>query len=67
LAKGTTIELSGIGLLFGLVFILAIREWFVEFVLDDVTAFLHATPIETWFIIAVLALVGAIGYGMSKK
>ena len=64
---GTKIELSGAALLFGLIFILAIREWFVEFVLDDVTRWLHKTPMETWFILAGVGLAGAVILGMKKK
>ena len=63
----TKLEITGIGLVLGLIFILALREWFVEIVQSDVQNFLNTTPVETWFIIAVIALAGVIILGMGKK
>lgn len=63
----TKFEITGIGLIFGIIFLLAIREWFVEIIQSDVQNFLNTTPVETWFIIAMVALAGAIFLGMGKK
>lgn len=60
------IEVGAAVFLLGLIGILAAREWFVEIVTNDLTAFLRSTPLETWFILAVVCLGGAILLGWKK-